>query len=73
MSKYLVLFTPEAVDEGDQFEGKLTKMLFGYPDPKDAWQFDSAKEAHDEAVANDYVPDRDFIVVRVLASRKAKA
>lgn len=67
MHKYMVLFTPEAIDpEDDQFEGKLTKLLFGYPDPKDGWQFDSAADAHKEAQANEYRRGIDYIVVRVL-------
>jgi len=67
MAKYMVLFTPESIDpEDDQFEGKLTKLMFGYPDPKDGWQFDSAAAAHKEAQANEYKAGIDYIVVRVL-------
>lgn len=66
MAKYMVLFTPAALDENDQFEGKLTKMLFGYPDPKDGWQYDSSEAAHKDAQENDYRRGIDYIVVRVL-------
>jgi hypothetical protein len=65
--KYMVLFTPEAIDPSDgQFNGKLIKLLFGYPDPKDGWQFDTAAAAHKEAQDNDYRKGVDYIVVRVL-------
>lgn len=67
MGKYMVLFTPESIDPSDeQFKGKLTKLLFGYPDPESGWQFDSAAAAHKEAQENEYKPGVDYIVVRVL-------
>lgn len=67
MGRYMVLFKPESIDPADdQFKGKLTKLLFGYPDPKDGWQFDSAEAAHKEAQENDYRRNIDYIVVRVL-------
>lgn len=68
MKKYMVLFTPEAVDPADDsFKGmKIQNMMFAYTDPKDAWTFDTAAECHKEAKANDYRPGIDYIVVRVL-------
>lgn len=67
MKKYMVLFKPEAIDPSDeQFKGKFTKLLFGYPDDSSGWQYDTAAEAHKDAKENDYVPGRDYIVVRVL-------
>lgn len=67
MAKYLVLFTPEAVDPADDsLKGKFHDMLFTYPDPKSGWQFDSAEAAHKEAQANEYRRDIDYMVVRVL-------
>lgn len=67
MGRYLVLFTPEAIDPADDsLKGVYNKMLFTYPDPKDGWQFDTAEAAHKEAQANEYRRDVDYVVVRVL-------
>ena len=67
MAKYMVLFTPAAVDPSDDsFNGKFTTLMFGYPEEKDGWTFDSAAAAHKEAQENEYKPGTDYIVVRVL-------
>lgn len=68
MGRYMVLFTPSAVDpEDDSFKGSnLDGMMFAYTDPKDSWTFDSAAEAHKEAQDNDYRRNIDYLVVRVL-------
>lgn len=68
--KYMVLFTPESVDPSDDsLKGRYHDMLFGYPDEKSGWKFNTAAAAYKEAVANEYRPGIDFIVVRVLASK----
>jgi hypothetical protein len=67
MAKYLVLFTAEAIDPNDDsFRGmKIEKMMFAYPG-EDYWCYDSVKEAKADAKANDYVLNRDYIVVRIM-------
>lgn len=67
MAKYLVLFTPEAVDPSDDsFSGKFAKLMFAYPEDKDGWSFESTAAAKKEIKDNDYVLGRDCIIVRVL-------
>lgn len=67
MAKYLVLFTPESIDpEDDSLKGSWNKMMFTYPLEKSGWIFDSVAEAKKEAKDNDYVLNRDYIVVRIM-------